>query len=302
MTTTVVGLALLLSLPSASPPLARSASQACDARVDGAAFPFLVPTHLVWDELWQRAVEADGAPAQRQKLAAELGIQSSGVERIALTALGRRAFAAAQRAQGGATAALADVDASLNARDRLLSGLDEKGAEQIHKWLLARSAKPYRLGVAGQLVPTQEGKLLCKASVNGSVHPQLIPEWDSWRNYFIFMRDGSAMFRNSGGQYTSGYLQALQRRRLVNSDIQAERLLSLMSQAAERIEHYQLFATSMSPDERNTQVIRTTMLMRSRVRDEFPAATWVAVQEEVNQIRRGTTFDFPPFGEGIGRQ
>ena len=298
--TAVIGFAVLLTLSSNSPHQGGPPAQTCEARIDGAAFPFLVPPHLVWDELWQRAGDADGTHAQRQKLATELGLAASTVEQIALTSIGRRAFAASQRAQAGSDPKLADIDASLDARDRLLSGLDTQSADRVQKWLLAKSAKPYRLGVAGERSQTAEGKVVCKLSVNGAVSPHLIPEWDAWRNYFIFMRDGAASLRDNAGRYAPDYIKALQQRRLGNSDAQVERLLAVLIEAANRIEHYHVFAASMSPNEKTARLIQTTMEMRARVRNEFPASTWVAILGEIDHIRRGTIFDFPPYAEEYG--
>lgn len=299
--TAVVGLVSLLALsPDPRPVGERSSFQACDARIDGATYPFLVPAHLVWDELWQRAGEADGTFTQRHKLASELGISTASVEQIALTSVGRGAFAAAQRAQAGADAKMADIDASLDARDRLLKRVDAGSADRIQKWVVARAAKPHRLGIAGRLVRSQDGRLECTVSVNGKSDPHLIPEWEPWNSYFRFMTMGSAEFRGGDGRYASHYIQGLISRGLGNSEVQAKRLLTLLVEAGTEIASIEDFTSSLTHTQRMVRVIEKTMEMRSRVRDEFPAATWLAVLTEVRQIRGGTTFDFPSFEEKRG--
>lgn len=219
-------------------------------------------------------------------------VQEAEVEHIAVAAMGMRAFAAAQRTQEGVSPELADADASLDARDRLLKALDAKSANRVMTWVSARATRPIPLGVIGELVETADGKSQCTVSIDGAVHPELVPEWEAWSGFFLFKGHRTEDLLGPDGRFSQEYVTA-QRHHLGISADEAERLLTLAADTAALL--LEEPPTTSSPAERTTRFIQITMEARRLVRSEFQPATWAAVWREVNRVKRGTIYDFPPY-------
>lgn len=282
---------LLLSLAIVSPP--QELPRTCDAWVDGAYAPFMVPIHLPWNELWERADRADQTPDGKLRLGEELGVDAGAVQQILAAASARASHQPLNDIFTNYPAMLA-AEASIEARDRLLELLDKTSAARVQAWVKARTAKPFQLGVRGQLTTTADGGEECRLSVLGVVHPELLPEWDAWKFFFTAIGGLGDSDVNPEGVYSNALLAGLQYQSFKAPISEIVRLLDLSRKVRALLEFLD-GAPGLESRARYDEMISAVMEARWTIRTAFSQGMWDSVVFMTSGMRRGSSTDFPPF-------
>lgn len=282
---------LLLSLAIVSTP--QELPGTCDAWVDGAEAPFMVPIHLPWNELWERADHASQTPDGEARFGAELGVDADAVSLILAAASARASHQPLNDIFTNYPAMLA-AEASIEARDRLLESLDAADAARVQAWVKARTAKPFPLGVRGQLATTADGREECRLSVLGNVHPELIPEWNAWKIFFTRLGAFTGRYVNAEGAYIDELLTGLQLQSFKASKPEIARLLDLVRKVGALVEFLD-GAPGLESRARHDEMVNALMDARWTIRTAFSQGMWDSVVFMTSGMRRGSSTDFPPF-------
>ena len=271
----------------------QDATGSCDMWVDGGKYRFMVPAHFAWDELWTRADRALESTAEKEKFANELGVTPAAFEQIFALGVARETIAPLASGFAHYPAMLA-AEKSLEARDRLLESVDAASAARVRAWVDKASAKPYPMGIQGELEPAWEGGMGCATIVHARTHPHLMPEWDVWSTFFLFNALGAEHFRQPDGTYADTYLTAQQQHRFRMSKPEIARLLDL-SIKTHALEQSLNENPGLEPIERFDARIDAVMNARWLLRTAFPETTWPAVVAEIQKQWLGHNTGFPPY-------
>lgn len=305
----VVGVTVLLGRGGATIAIASPAQPAlgeeCVARLDGSQFPFLVPEHVVWEELFETAVgkrlshptSAPGAPDHRGLSAAA----HSAVETTATTVLMKtRGLRARRPTSGGNAEVAADLDAALaelvlDGRDQLIRALAKADFDTLRRSAIdRRSQTTVTFRKPGHV--TRTGK--CQLSVSGRTEPHLIPEAWAWEFYFRARSAGALDYATGPETYAPEYLAVLERHHLQGArheDIAL--LLAIARDTIERVDarRAQLEAESQAGHQAlEAEVGEIVLDARASLLRLLPSSSWLVVSRHEAHVRGGASFDYPP--------
>ncbi|MCL4845716.1 MAG: hypothetical protein KJ066_04205 [Acidobacteria bacterium] len=305
----VVGVTVLLGRGGATIAIASPAQPAlgeeCVARLDGSQFPFLVPEHVVWGELFEAAAgkrlshspPASGTTEHRGLSAAA----HSAVETIATTVLMKtRGLRARRPTSGGNAEVAADLDAALaelvlDGRDQLIRALAKADFDTLRRSAIdRRSQTTVTFRKPGHV--TRTGK--CQLSVSGRTEPHLIPEAWAWEFYFRARSAGALDYATGPETYAPEYLAVLERHHLQGArheDIAL--LLAIARDTIERVDarRAQLEAESQAGHQAlEAEVGEIVLDARASLLRLLPSSSWLVVSRHEAHVRGGASFDYPP--------
>lgn len=267
---------------------------ACEGLIDGRAYPFLVPAHLTWKALWNRADAAKNSAA-RASLSRELQVSDAVVESVLAAATTRRSPLGVRTARPR-NPLTEQADLEIDARDRLRRSLSPEDAARVEEWVANNSDQFHRLGVAGRAVTDPSGRVLCRVSVNGNVNPHLIPEHEYWGVYFQFLARTANLKATEDGRWGQEFIRALQETQLPLSEDQLVALVGVAVATDKKLQQLRVISNPNVDHQARVAEMRDVVIdARTRLLMSLDPKSWQVLLRDVHRVRRGTVFDFPGF-------
>jgi hypothetical protein len=268
---------------------AQQAETACQGRLDGDQFPFLVPEYLVWEDSFSRVQGTRPTDAGLQLTAS--GGRS--LQAIGSVALKRAAALRAAPAQpGAASPATTAADLVLEARDDLLRTLSTADAERLAEQIESnRRRTSYAFAKPGRRAAVPSARITCLISIEGKEHPELIPEAYYWEFHLRTLASISEQRRLGDSTYTADFMSALRRQHL---PIPERDVIVVLTTARDTIPNVDAarakYEDSKDAERAVATIVRTTRL---KLLLSLPRESWIIVQRDAARRRAGIVYDFP---------
>ena len=270
----------------------------CVGVLDGARFPEVIPDYVAWHQLWKAMAKPQAGTQGKEGVKSAIGLADAGFE--ALTSIAAERGADAQALDETITAGRRMPDLArrtLQGRDQAIRTVPPSDFERIQEWVeTQRRSIKYRLPVAGRMKGQR-----CAVSVNGRLHPELIPDSYTWRLYLSLLAGETARYSRSDGTLDPEYVRVQQGDllRMPAEDIQF--LYTFAKHTTEDINQHEALlrerhATSVDPDIHRQLAMnlwKKSLASRAAAVRSVSNDSWAAVEGHIDRLRRGTVFDFP---------
>ena len=270
-----------------------SETQACEGIVNGTKYPFLVPAHLVWGELWSRADVARANANGRAQLLAEVRVEPRVLDQILSIAAARASGAFAIPEAPQTSTQDRRVEEVLAARDALVRTVGAEQSAGLSAAVKSIAVKPYRLGVQGTSIRLEDGRHVCKVSIDGKKLPHLIPEHEYWGMYFRSLSNAAAEKRNDAGEYKSSFIQTLQARHLPISEHEILTVLTVAIDVTAKVRSLDEGGSDVNHLARLEQISAAILSGRDHLLRTLDVRSWEVLRKDAQRIRGGTVFDYP---------
>ena len=270
----------------------------CVGVLDGARFPEVIPDYVAWHQLWKRVGTPQAGSQGKEGVKSAIGFADAGFE--ALTSIASERAADVQAIDESIKVGRRMPDLArrtLQARDQAARNLSASDFERTQEWVeTQRRSIKYRLPVAGRMKGQR-----CAVSVNGRLHPELIPDSYTWRLYLALLARELERNSRSDGTLDPRYVRVQQGDllRMPAEDIQF--LYTFAKQTTEDMNQYEaLFrerhANSVDPDihrQLTMNLWKRSLASRAAAVRSLSKDSWAAVERHIDRLRFGTVFDFP---------
>lgn len=273
----------LVFLGAAAVAAAREYAQApCQAHLDGAQFPFLVPEYRVWEDIFSRA------PGTQTPEGAGPPLSEPGSRSLrAMAPIALKTFAGARDASRPAAAA----DLLLEARDDLLRTLSADDTARLveHADAIRRQTR-YTFPKPGTRAD-QNAVATCPVSISGQQHPELIPEPYYWEFYLRSRAWVSAQRKTGAATYTADFMSALRQHHLPIPEREVVLVLTTGEEMVPDVDAARAkYRDSRDAERAVASIVRAARLKLLR---SLPRDSWIVVQRDAARTRGGTVYDFP---------
>jgi hypothetical protein len=298
----IVALTLLtVAVPSNNRSL-RATSQSnadCVARLDGGAFPHLVPEYSVWEELFQRVQAAKGLPTLAD-IRGELQLSETGMNLLTSASTVALNRASALRSSpfppNGIPQKTAAADMIFESRDDLLRSLSQNDLQQLADHIdLRRRQTLYAFQRPGRRATSSTQSFNCPISISGKVDAELIPETYYWEFHFRVLASISEKHRVGPNKYDADYMATLREQRLPIPETDIVLVLQSALQAITAVDGVRANGSISDVPGREVEVAvaETIRIARLGLLRKLPKSSWVVVQRDAANRRGGIIYDFP---------
>jgi hypothetical protein len=256
----------------------------CSGTLAGREFPELIPEYWVWERFFDDISQPGSQLLRSTDLppADAAVLKQMAAQAVANVRVIRAADPALEQVEGRA------AEAIISARDALKRQLPEQRMRTASSIVYEQgSRREYKLPVTGKPRTLDDGTTQCLVSVKGKEHPELIPEIEAWRLYFLTYAD-VAEHISVWPDYNVPDLRGIQKSRLPISDDDLRRFLTFARDQGRLLEQLQ---DASADDKTVAQTVRAArdVLLRT-VRSDV----WMKLRKDAERTRKGIIFTFPP--------
>ena len=270
MTTTLVALAVALSLGGAHGHSQDGSPVSCSVRISGVEQADLLPSHLAWESVFDK-FERPGIPGFTQGRAGK-AVFDRVRDRLSAAhgkLVGIRSNPDAQLRQLEATTILDARDDLVRLLPPELFGLFESEAAANQSSVVFGTPA---LGVM------KHGQ--CEAIARGRDYPELVPEAAYWQLYFRARAVGAAKHRVGADQYSDEHIRAVQNA----LPISAEDIRRLLNKSIAVNETLESMSAALAP---RAAVRDVVLKARADLIRLFPPAVWQEINKHAARTRGG---------------
>ena len=266
----------------------------CQVTVSGKEKPARVLAQHVWEATFKR-ISADPSALVLAGIDAPkaLRLAASGNAALARANALRQSLPAEPRAglprQVSQDRELVIADSILDARDNELRELSTDEFERLNDYALeTASTMQVALPIAGRIVSDDAGKR-CEVKVRGQDHPELLPEHEVWRHFFIAWSSMVETTTKQFGRITDQHLVRLARHlRMPAEDVVTFSQIATATAAKDAELRADLARTATEQDQIESRSLQLIMSGRHTILRSIDRDSWRGLMRYVDTVRSNT--------------
>lgn len=296
---TGVALTILMSVAGAPMEATRKPRADCVARLDGSAFPQLIPEYWVWEELFAR-VQSGKETSTLAQLRTRTHLSEGGTNLLASTssaALRRVELLRSSTAPTNGVSRNALVaDALLDSRDELLRSLSDTDVQSLIEHIGRRRREMlYAFAKPRRRADDETQRVKCRMSVSGKADAELIPEAYYWEFHLRVLASISETRRLGPDKYDADYIDALRQQSLPIPETDVLLVLKTAIQTIAEVDGLRVAHSASLEGGIAIEMLVANAVQSARVTllRRLSSSSWSVVQRHAASRRAGIAYDFP---------